>query len=579
VANGFRLGVDFGVSHTAAVLSWPDDRTSPLLFDGSPLLPSAVYLEPSGTLLTGNDALHAARANPAGLEPYPKRRIDAGAVRLGEAEVPVTHLVAAVLGRVAAEAARVAAAPIVHAVLTCPASWGPDQRDVLLAAAAMVFGPAELVPEPVAAARHLVHTGAAALPAGSCVAVYDLGAGTFDASVVRRSPHEFEVLATSGLPDAGGLYLDAAIMDQLGAGLAAGDPERWQRLTTPATDEDRRASRQLWDDVRAGKEMLARTSGTTIHIPLFEQDVALDRAQLDQLAAPILDRTVAATHAALHAAGVQPSQLAALFLVGGATRQLLVAPYLHRAFGVAPVVVDQPELAVADGSLRGPAAPRRRTGLLVGIGAAATALVLAAAVGTAVALASSRGGADPTPEAVASEAVAGASPSTDATGSAGPSASSPASPTPSPVVSSVADPCLVGTWTLTSIVRDHQIDGVTVRTSSEGGAVDYYRPDGTFLTDLDRGHTEVGSAGGHRYEIIATGTIRGNYRTSGDQLLWSDNRADGELIVRRDGTEYFREPATAVTGSGTYVCEPDSLYVYYDDAGNFEYERTSTDWD
>jgi hypothetical protein len=570
VANGFRLGVDFGVSHTAAVLSWPDGRTSPLVFDGSPLLPSAVYAEPSGTLLTGRDALHAARANPASLEAYPKRRVNADAVRLGEADLPVANLIAAVLSRVAAEAARVAAAPIVHTVLSCPASWGPDQRDVLLAAAAMVFGSAELIPEPVAAARHLLHAGAVALPVGSCVAVYDLGAGTFDASVVRRTADGFEVSATTGLPDAGGLYVDAAIVDHLGASLGAHDPATWRRLMAPATAADQRASRQLWDDVRAGKEMLSRTSSTTIHVPLFEQDVALNRAQLDQLAAPILERTAAATHAALRAAGIQPSQLAAVFLVGGATRQLLVASLLHRALGVAPTIIDQPELAVADGSLRGPAPQRRRTGLLVGIGASALAVVLAAAVGTAVALAGGRGGADPTTEAVAS-----AGPTNGAIGSPSPSPSASPSPTPS----SVADPCLLGTWTLTSIVRDHQIDGVTVRTDSEGGAVSYFRPDGTFLNDLDQGYTEVGSAGGRRYEIEFTGTISGNYRTSGDQLLWSDNHADGELIVRVDGEERWREPVRPVTEQARYVCEPDRLYIYYENAGNFEHERTSSDWD
>jgi hypothetical protein len=145
-------------------------------------------------------------------------------------------------------------------------------------------------------------------------------------------------------------------------------------------------------------------------------------------------------------------------------------------------------------------------------------------------------------------------------------------------VSSVADPCLLGTWTLTSAVRDHQIDGITVRTSSDGGAVSYLRPDGTFLNDLDQGYREVATVNGHRYEIVATGIITGSYRTSGDLLLWSDNHADGEIILRIDGVERVREPARPVTEPARYVCAEESLHVYYQMQGAFEYERTSTDW-
>ncbi|GIL25078.1 hypothetical protein NUM_03330 [Actinocatenispora comari] len=59
--SAFRLGIDYGTSNTVAMLRWPDGRTRPLLFDSSPLLPSAVYLTPEGTLLSGRDAQHSTR--------------------------------------------------------------------------------------------------------------------------------------------------------------------------------------------------------------------------------------------------------------------------------------------------------------------------------------------------------------------------------------------------------------------------------------------------------------------------------------------------------------------------------------
>src|SRR3954463_3312673 len=124
---GIRLGVDFGTSNTVAVVRWPDGRSRTLLFDGSPLLPSAVYAE-ADSLVVGRDAVHSARMEPARFEPNPKRRIDDGMVLLGDREVPVVDLMAAVLARVAEEWHR-AVGPVRPAVtLTCPATWGATRR-------------------------------------------------------------------------------------------------------------------------------------------------------------------------------------------------------------------------------------------------------------------------------------------------------------------------------------------------------------------------------------------------------------------------------------------------------------------
>jgi len=124
-APGFHLGVDFGTSHTVAVLRWPDGRTKPLLFDGSPLLPSAVYVDDTGQLVVGRDALDSARLNPGRLEPNPKRRIDEETVLLGPAELPVGDLIAAVLSRVAAESLRVAGELPAVVTITCPIAPPP----------------------------------------------------------------------------------------------------------------------------------------------------------------------------------------------------------------------------------------------------------------------------------------------------------------------------------------------------------------------------------------------------------------------------------------------------------------------
>src|SRR3712207_468230 len=130
------LGVDFGTSNTVAVARWPDGRARPILIDGSPLLPSAVYAEPDGQLIVGRDAVHSARLDPARFEPNPKRRIDEGTVLLADREVPVVELFTAVLARVVEEWHRAAGQVRPETTLTCPATWGSTRRGLLAEAAA-----------------------------------------------------------------------------------------------------------------------------------------------------------------------------------------------------------------------------------------------------------------------------------------------------------------------------------------------------------------------------------------------------------------------------------------------------------
>ncbi|MFY1672743.1 Hsp70 family protein [Plantactinospora sp. WMMB334] len=351
--GGFRLGVDYGTSHTVAVLGWPDGRTRPLLFDGSPLLASATCVDDDGTILSGQDATGAARRRPQGFEPHPKRRIDEGAVWLGDREVAVTSLVTATLTRVAGEAGRVAGPDALGSVLlTAPATWGPTRRALLVAAAVRAGLPEpRLAAEPVAAASYLVRSGGRAVPTGGHVVVYDLGAGTFDATVVRRTATGgFTVLATDGLAQTGGLDIDAALVGYAGRMLAARDPVRWRRLTSPGDDTDRRAALTLWDEARRAKETLSRASVGYVHVPLFEEAVPIGREEFERLAGVVLERTVELTVAAVRSAGPQAAP-ATIVLVGGASRIPLAATLLHRAFGVAPVVTEQPELVVAEGAL------------------------------------------------------------------------------------------------------------------------------------------------------------------------------------------------------------------------------------
>src|SRR5205085_12623150 len=126
-----------------------------------------------------------------------------------------------------------------------------------------------LVPEPVAAAAYFTQVLGREVPIGSVVVVHDFGAGTFDASVVARTASGFEVLAVDGRDDIGGIDVDNAIVAHIGTIAAEQDAALWARLLHPATVEDRRARRMLWDDARVAKERLSRQPSADLTVPLL----------------------------------------------------------------------------------------------------------------------------------------------------------------------------------------------------------------------------------------------------------------------------------------------------------------------
>ena len=351
------VAIDFGSSHTVAVVRGVDGRCRPLLFDGSPLLPSAVYAPAPGGLVVGRDALHLAREDPTRLEPFPKRRIDDGQVWLGDREVPVVELVAAVLARVAGEARRVAGT-LPAAVLTYPVRWGRRRREVLTAAASAAgLTVVDMVEEPTAAAAYFTTVLDRELHTGQALAVFDFGGGTVDVTVVRRTESGIQALATGGRDDLGGIDLDAVVVDQVGARLRDVDPERWARLEHPESQADLRDRGLLWQEVRQAREMLSRESVAPLFVPGMPSGTHVTRAEFESAAASLLDQAVTETARTIERSGLTPAQLAGVFLVGGASRTPLVAQMLHRALGVAPTVVEQPETAVAEGAARSAVVP------------------------------------------------------------------------------------------------------------------------------------------------------------------------------------------------------------------------------
>ncbi|MEV4720090.1 Hsp70 family protein [Micromonospora noduli] len=368
--EGFALGIDLGTSNTVAVLRWPDGRTRPLLMDGQPLSPSAVYADPDGTLHTGWDARRLAQADPARFEANPKRRVDEPTVQLGDRAYPPADLLAAVLAAVG-RAAVGAVGFLPPAVVTCPAAWDATRRQVLAdallragwpqAAEHTLAGPTppgtRLLREPVAAARYYTQVLHRPVPVGGAIAVFDFGGGTLDVAVLRNEGADpwgdsgFSVVADGGLPDLGGLDLDAALVRRVGELVGERHAAQWARLTRPTDPAQRRDQVRLWDEVRGAKETLSRSAVAPVAVPGVAETIQLTRADVERVATPLLRRAVQRAREVIAAAGLRPDQLDGLFLVGGSSRIPLVARMLHAELGIAPTVLDQPELPVAEGAL------------------------------------------------------------------------------------------------------------------------------------------------------------------------------------------------------------------------------------
>ncbi|SEP42585.1 Hsp70 family protein, partial [Amycolatopsis saalfeldensis] len=384
-----RVAVDFGTSSTCVVTSVNGREPQVVVIDGLPLMSSAVYAAADGTLFVGQEAERQAAVDPSRYEPNPKRRIDEGELLLGDTVLRVTDVVHAVLGRVVAEARRIAGdAEVDLLVLTHPADWGAIRTRLLRQAAGRLANEVALVPEPVAAAVYHAATFAPVSQSddrtvefsgrpGEALAVLDLGGGTVDVSVVQRLPeasHDrtgrprggFQVLATRGDPSFGGADIDQALLEHIGSLVSATDPDAWRQLVEGRELTDRRRRRVLRQDVRGAKETLSRHTYTDVPMPPPFADAHVTREDLERLITAPLGRAVELTSAAIAEAGLRPKQLTAIFLVGGSSRIPMISRLVHERTGVVPTSLDQPETVVARGALRAVLVDPDRTGALPG---------------------------------------------------------------------------------------------------------------------------------------------------------------------------------------------------------------------
>jgi hypothetical protein len=336
----WTLAVDFGTSFTVAATAGPGPA-EPVYFGGRPTMPSGVFVEADGGLSTGAKAVNQRQLDPGRYIDTPKRPLGKGVpvILLSSGPVSVPRIVSAVIAEAAAEASerRNGTAPP-RTVLTHPATWDLELQQTLVTAAREAgLVEVRVLAEPVAAALHL---GRDQCQPGDHIAVYDLGGGTFDAAVLRRTAEGFEVEATGGQTSIGGEWFDQLLRDRLGSG-PLGQIEAWRRLNEPGPDKKTDFDAyvawcdqvdKLKDNIRFAKEVLSEQDSWGLIIPGYPEGWTVTVQMLDGLLREPLEQTVDVLASTIADAGLGPGQLTAIYLVGGASRTPLVRKLLADRF-------------------------------------------------------------------------------------------------------------------------------------------------------------------------------------------------------------------------------------------------------
>jgi Fe-S protein assembly chaperone HscA len=365
------IGIDLGT--TNSLVAYVDEKTRlPRVMpdaDGRVLLPSIVSFTPEGVLV-GERARRQLVRRPDTTVYSVKRFMGRGyddvkgelkyfpftvvptesvvSIRVGDRTVTPPEVSAVVLRALKERAERHFGDAVEKAVVTVPAYFNDSQRQATRDAGRIAgLDVVRIVNEPTAAA---LAYGLDRLKEG-VVAVYDLGGGTFDISILRVKDGIFEVLATSGDTHLGGDDFDRVILLWLMEDIQA---QHHAALARDCVDlaRDHEVMQELRLAAEAAKVRLSSTERTTLTLPLasvtYHREIT--RVDLERLIEPLVAKTLVPCRLALADAGLRPSQIDEVVLVGGSTRVPLVRRRVQELFGKTPHSQLNPDEVVALGA-------------------------------------------------------------------------------------------------------------------------------------------------------------------------------------------------------------------------------------
>ena len=366
------IGIDLGTTNSVvAVMEGGDPIVIPNA-EGNQTTPSVVAINKAGERLVGTAAKRQAVTNPENtvfsvkrlmgrrfddpvvnnalpLLPYTVEKADNGdaRVRMGDKAYSPPEVSAMVLQKLKADAEAYLGESVSEAVITVPAYFDDSQRNATKDAGRIAgLNVLRIINEPTAASLAY----GLEKQDDHYIAVYDLGGGTFDISILELGEGTFQVRSTNGDTFLGGDDFDQKVMNHL--------VDVFRREQAIDLSQDPQAMQRLKEAAEHAKVELSTTQSTEINLPYITADASgpkhfthtLTRSQLEQLVVELVEGTLEPCRNALDDAGISRDQIDEVVLVGGQTRMPLVQQKVQDFFGKEPHRGVNPDEVVALGA-------------------------------------------------------------------------------------------------------------------------------------------------------------------------------------------------------------------------------------
>lgn len=370
---GRIIGIDLGTTNSAVAVMEGGEPTIIASAEGNRLIPSVVALNPKdGARMVGTVARNQAVVNPentifsvkrfmgrkfndkhvqgtTGIVPYGVIAAANGDVRvkMGGKDYSPPEVSAMILQKIKADAEAYLGEPVDRAVITVPAYFNDAQRNATKDAGKIAgLEVLRIINEPTAASLAYGITE----EQNQVIAVYDLGGGTFDVSILEVGDGVFEVRSTSGDTYLGGDNFDERIIAWMA--------DEFKKENGIDLRQDRQALQRLKEAAEKAKKELSSVTSTEIQLPYITADasgpkhlnVTLSRAKLEALVEDLVQKTIEPCRAALKDAGLEKGEIDAVLLVGGMTRMPAIQQAVEAFFGKPPKKGVNPDEVVALGA-------------------------------------------------------------------------------------------------------------------------------------------------------------------------------------------------------------------------------------
>lgn len=370
---GKIIGIDLGTTNSAMAVMQSGKPEIIANSEGNRTTPSVVAVNKKGERLVGQVARRQQVTNPKNTVYEMKRLIGrkwsdkevqkdiklmgyemvkSGTgvkIKMGDKEYSAEEMSAMVLSKLKADAESFLGEPVTEAVITVPAYFDDSQRQATKDAGKIAgLEVKRIINEPTAAA--LAYGLDKESKGDEKIAVYDLGGGTFDVSILELGDGVFEVKSTNGDTHLGGADFDRVIINHLA--------DEFKKEHGMDISDDNAAMQRLRDEAEKAKIELSTAQSVDINLPFLTADAdgpkhfeyKMTRSKLESLVSDLIDKTAGPCEKALKDAGLKASDINAVVLVGGMTRMPAVQAKVKAIFGKEPMKGVNPDEVVAVGA-------------------------------------------------------------------------------------------------------------------------------------------------------------------------------------------------------------------------------------